>query len=148
MDAAELQHEWFAHQRALANELPRLTANARTAAVEGTELTAWRPRLTAALAAVGSALRAHVASSEHTEGFLPSSAREAPRLIHALEQLRSEHRALIGEVERAEVRAQSGDSRPATIRAVNALADRIERHLYAADRVAMEIMDTDLGYGD
>ena len=133
---------------ALANELPRLVSDARTAAVETTELTVWRPRLSAALAAVGAALQAHVATAEHAEGFLPSSAREAPRLIHALDQLHSEHRALIGDVARAEVRARSGDSRPATIRAVNALTDRIERHLHTADRLAMEIMNSDLGYGD
>jgi hypothetical protein len=148
MEAAELQHDWFVHQRTMASELPRLVANARTAANETTELSVWRPRLTAALAVIGAALHAHVATAEQTEGFLPSSAREAPRLIHALEQLQSEHRALIGDVARAEVRARSGDSRPATIRAVNALADRIERHLQTADRVAMEITNTDLGYGD
>ena len=148
MDAAELQHEWFVHQRALANELPQLVTSARVAAIDPTELTMWRRRLTTALVTIGASLQAHVATSEHTEGFLPTSAREAPRLIYSLERLHHEHRSLIDDAARVELRAKSGDSRPATIRAVNALADRIDRHLDTADRLAMQIMNSDLGDGD
>jgi hypothetical protein len=152
MSTAELEREWLVHQRSMAEELPRLVENARAAeSTESSTLTAWRQRLAGALAAVGAALQAHVAADEHPEGFLPSSARRAPRLIHALDHLCAEHQALISAVAEAESSARhtpvAGDA-PTTIRAVEAVLDRIERHLDTAYRVAMEIANDDLGEGD
>ncbi|HEY5014448.1 MAG TPA: hypothetical protein VIK61_17320, partial [Acidimicrobiia bacterium] len=136
MGTVELEHDWLVHQRRMAEELPALVKDARAAAAaEAGTIAAWREHLARTLVVVGTALQAHVAADEHPEGFLPSSERRAPRLIHALEELRAEHRALISEVAEAESvvsHARVAEDAPAAVRAVESVLDRIEHHLHTA----------------
>ncbi len=152
MGTVELEHDWLVHQRRMAEELPALVKDARAAAAaEAGTIAAWREHLGRTLAVVGAALQAHIAADEHPEGFLPTSERRAPRLIHALEELRTEHRALIGEVAEAESvvsHTRVADDAPAAAGAVTVVLDRIEHHLHTAYRVAMDIANDDLGTGD
>jgi hypothetical protein len=152
MGIAELERDWLVQQRRMAEELPGLVKETRAAAsAEAGTIAGWRERLGRALAAVGAALQAHVAADEHPQGFLPSSARRAPRLIHTLTELRVEHQALIREVAEAESRVRVtrvAKDAPGTARTVDAVLDRIDRHLETAYRVAMEAANEDLGAGD
>jgi hypothetical protein len=152
MGTAELERDWLVHQRRMAEELPALVKEARAAAsAEVSTIAAWREHLARTLAAVGAALQAHVAADEHPEGFLPTSERRAPRLIHALEELRAEHRALVAEVAEAGSsvsHTRAAEAAPAAARAVEPVLDRIDHHLHTAYRLAMEIANDDLGAGD
>jgi hypothetical protein len=136
----------------MAEELPALVQDARAAAsAEASTIGTWRDHVTRTICAVGAALQAHVAADEHPEGFLSSSARRAPRYMHALAELRAEHQALIHEVAEAEGRARRtlvAEDASATARAVETVLHRIEHHVDVAYRLAMEIANDDLGEGD
>ena len=150
MSTTDLQREWLIHQRTMAQVLPRLVEDARAAA------------------ASESSTPHHVDSA--SPGRSPQSAqrpprrrRRAPRRLPTIKRppgtptdprTRPPARRAPGSDQRgrrggvARENTLVADDSPATIRAVDAVLDRIERHLNTAYRFAMEIANDDLGDGD
>lgn len=115
------------------------------------DISEWSGEMEAAIERLGAMFAEHVRRDAGPQGFLEQSAAEAPRLIHALDRLRSEHAEILddlGEV-RARIMAASTEEAIAEVAPhVAGLLGRIDHHLAVADRLAFDIAHESIGQGD
>lgn len=74
----------------------------------GQDAGTWSTEAAARCGALIEAFRYHVEQSEGTDGLLPEIVAKAPRLAHAVDQVKEEHRSLLVEMDRLCAAAESG----------------------------------------
>ncbi len=111
----------------------------------------WRDAIVEALDQLGRALDDHIVRADGPGGFLDTSEAQAPHLIRRLEALSAEHSLLRNELSEARdavAHSVGADGAGELVTMVSATLTRLDTHLGAANRLAMEIANRDIGPGD
>jgi hypothetical protein len=124
------------------------TALARPA---GSNTPAWASSLGEALDNLREAFRRHVEQSESSGGFLPEITADAPRLAHAVDQIRREHVEIVSGLERlkSKVATTVGPEDVESVRDESlALVGTITAHRFKGADLIYDAYTVDIEAGD